>query len=514
MLTPLLADLCGVTTMANDRLIETFLDECRAFTQLQWSRPPGMLGTIAEYIWDQSLYPTPEVSIASAVFILASQLGRSYNVETMGLNLFIHLIAPTASGKNFAGDGISNIYKLVQSRLTQAHHKIRIGPGRIPSGEGLVRHIVGSEQDSIKACLCSGSYLGESGYFWKRLFSGKDDSNAGGILAILLQLATESGAYRTIDPTSYSKIKDRIAAAIAPCYSLLSDSTDDVFYKVITREAIASGFYPRSLVFEFKGSTLENPSFHRALPSDELINWFAGEIKAAIDYEIGFDQSSPAHLQWRDIPFDQTAGVQYTELRRNIREAFLNLADERGVLTELFSRVPQKVAKVAAIAAIATARPGVDPVIGMVEYSWAREFVLRGTWSMVNKHLSGELGPQSDTSECSTALETELKRYVQIVRNEGFTPKVMKQLRIPSTMVAALMIDAPGCGIVITANYLQQQLHKRPCFANNRAGSKSLPNTIQEFIEAGKLEELPALPTKFTSPDDPRYQWIKRLRGD
>src|SRR5580698_3012441 len=99
--------------MADEKLIASILKHCEDVAQASWSRPPGMLGTLTQFIWDQSLFPTPEVSIATAVFVLASQLGRSYNVETMGLNLFLHLIAPTSSGKNFAGDGLSKIYTLV-----------------------------------------------------------------------------------------------------------------------------------------------------------------------------------------------------------------------------------------------------------------------------------------------------------------------------------------------------------------------------------------------------------------
>jgi hypothetical protein len=100
--------------------------------QLSW--PPGMLGTLAQFIWEQSLYPNREVSIATAVFIFASQFGRAYNVKGLGLNHYLHLIAGTGSGKNSAKRGIGEVYKAVQTKLTEPRHTIR---GTILSSEAL-----------------------------------------------------------------------------------------------------------------------------------------------------------------------------------------------------------------------------------------------------------------------------------------------------------------------------------------------------------------------------------------
>jgi hypothetical protein len=127
---------------------------------------------------------------------------------------------------------------------------------------------------------------------------------------------------------------------------------------------------------------------------------------------------------------------------------------------------------------------------------------------------AGDLGPQSETSECYRALERELKRYVEIVNREGFIPEIMKKLRIPPTMRAVDLTSHPLGGIPITANYLQQQLHKRPCFA----GTKSLPNTIQEFVDAGKLMLVPPLSTMDTraksGAQEQAEQTMRAIRGN
>lgn len=484
--------------------------------ELSW--PPGMLGTLAQFIWDQSLYPNREVSIATAVFILASQFGRAYNVQGLGLNHYLHLIAGTGSGKNFAKRGIGEVYKSVQSRLTEQRYIIREGPGTIVSKEGLIQALVG--QDKIPARLCCGSYLGESGFFWKRLFDkNQHDPTALGIQSILLDLYTSSGGNNKIGDSVYSKLKDYVKGVTAPCYSILSDSTTKRFYEAITPEAIAQGFYPRSLVFEFKGTEKENKGFAKASLSEELANWLAGNIKYAMDFETKHDQDAPHPdcLQWINIPFQTETEEWHDQLRREFRRKVISCNEDQDTLAELYSRVAEKIAKAAGIVALATAQPGVLPIIGRIEYLWAIEFVMHGTWPMIAKFNSGELGPQSEIVECYRVLEAELKKYVEITKN-GFTQDVMKKLRIPPTMGAIHLIDHPLGGIPITANYLQQKLHKRPCFADSRAGTKSLPNTIQEFVDAGKLILVPPLSTMDSraksGAQEQAEQTMRAIRGN
>lgn len=497
--------------MADQALIEDILKQINSVVKKDWSWPPGQLGVMTQYIWDQSLYPTADVSVVTPVFIIASQLGRHYNVDGMGLNLYLTLLAPLSSGKNFAGDGLSNIYKLLQAKFTNPAYRVRVGPGNIPSAQGLIQHIVGSKQQNINPCLSCGSYLGEYGYKFKRLFTAKNDPMSENILAALLELYTASGSNRPINPTTYSKSKDNVDGCIAPCFSILSDSTPDVFYKTITPETINSGLIPRFQVFEFQGSEEKNPHFLRATPPDTLINWLAGEIKAAIEYESRFDQGDTNHLQWRNIRRDEQTELEHWAMADRFRRAVVNPADDQELIAAMISRVPQKVAKVAAIAAIATARPGIDPLITHNEQEWALEFVLRGTWPMIRKHIEGKLGPQSDNTECYRAMDSQLNKYLELTAN-GFTTQVMQKAKMPPNMIAVRCIDEPSCGIPVLHQYLQQHLHNRPCFANNRSGAHALSNTLKEFIDAGRLEEIPSTP-KNTDPNDPRYQWIKDLRA-
>lgn len=72
--------------------------------------PPGLIGEIAQYIYDQSPRPHLSISLAGAIAFMAGICGRSYNTYTgAGLNQYILLLASTGMGKEAAAGGIANV---------------------------------------------------------------------------------------------------------------------------------------------------------------------------------------------------------------------------------------------------------------------------------------------------------------------------------------------------------------------------------------------------------------------
>src|SRR5690606_12071521 len=48
--------------------------------------PPGLVGEIAQYIYQSSIRPVPEISLAAAIALVSGIIGRSYNISGTGLN--------------------------------------------------------------------------------------------------------------------------------------------------------------------------------------------------------------------------------------------------------------------------------------------------------------------------------------------------------------------------------------------------------------------------------------------
>jgi primase-polymerase (primpol)-like protein len=61
--------------------------------------PSGLMGEIANYIYNTAQRPIHEAGIAAAMGLMAGIAGRAYNVSHTGLNQYIVLLAGTGSGK-------------------------------------------------------------------------------------------------------------------------------------------------------------------------------------------------------------------------------------------------------------------------------------------------------------------------------------------------------------------------------------------------------------------------------
>lgn len=57
--------------------------------------PPGLVGEIAQFIYQSAPRPVPEIAIAGAMGLMAGICGRAYNVSGTGLNQYILLLAKT-----------------------------------------------------------------------------------------------------------------------------------------------------------------------------------------------------------------------------------------------------------------------------------------------------------------------------------------------------------------------------------------------------------------------------------
>src|ERR1700733_5012023 len=83
--------------------------------------PPGIMGEIAKYVYDQSPRPVKEIALVAAIGLFAGICGRAYNTHTgAGLNLYLTLIAKTATGKEAMSSGTSKLLMAVKKTVPAA----------------------------------------------------------------------------------------------------------------------------------------------------------------------------------------------------------------------------------------------------------------------------------------------------------------------------------------------------------------------------------------------------------
>ena len=115
--------------------------------------PPGLVGEVAQYIYQTTIRPIPEISLAAALAVVAGVCGRSYNISGSGLNQYLVVLAKTGSGKEGAATGIDNLIAAIRPQVPMVDQFL--GPAKFASGQGLVR--------VLDSTPCFVSVLGEFG---------------------------------------------------------------------------------------------------------------------------------------------------------------------------------------------------------------------------------------------------------------------------------------------------------------------------------------------------------------
>ncbi|HEV2136559.1 MAG TPA: hypothetical protein VGR47_20235 [Terracidiphilus sp.] len=446
-----------------------------------WSRPPGILGDIADFIYEQAPYPFIESAIAGAIAYLAGIVGRAYNVNGMGLNHYVVLIAPTGTGKDAARTGIDKLNAALHWQLYRLA-TIRKGPGFPASAQGLHKALAGNGK--VPPRLCCLSVFGEIGYDFRRICDSKANINDRGIRKMILSLYTSSGANKALGDLAYSNAEDNVSELIAPAWSFIGDSTPKVFYEAVDEESIADGFLTRLSIVEFNGNKPDKntaPDLSAVQPSVALTEWLAHLVQHVQTIETAAD--STKQYNWINVPFDDAAQSLNEEIEQvqsyNVDK--FNKGYEQ-YLSELWTRFREKVMRTAALLAVGV-NPG-NPIITPVEYEWAERFVRHGHSALIARFRSGKTGEPNYNLEQYALLKDLLTKYYNDVANKPWTPELEKKY--------GLTADMCKYGVpLVTYRYILPQLHKRAAFKNVHIGpSLALKNTIEEFVKAGDLISL------------------------
>ena len=235
--------------------------------------PPGLLGEIAQFIYQAAPRPVPEIALAAAIGLMAGICGRAYNVSGTGLNQYILLLANTGTGKESVAEGVDKIINAVAMRVPVAHEFI--GPSRIASGQALYKFLANKSQSFV-------SIVGEFGKRLEIMSSRNASSSEKNLLIELLDLYHKSGFGRVAKPSIYSDQDKNTAAINAPAFSLLGESTPETFYGSLTEEMITDGLLPRFMLIEYNGKRPALNEHHtKIFPSEDLISKVADLMSSA-----------------------------------------------------------------------------------------------------------------------------------------------------------------------------------------------------------------------------------------
>lgn len=423
--------------------------------------PPGLLGEIAQFIYQAAPRPVPEVALAASIALLAGMTGRAYNVSGTGLNQYVLLIAMTGAGKEAAAEGIDKLMSSIRMQVPTSTGFI--GPGEIPSGTGLLKHIANNSQSFV-------SLLGEFGLKLQQISAPNASSAEVSLRRLILDLYNKSGYGRLMPASAYAKKEDSTTAIPSPSFSILGESTPERFYGALNEDMISEGLLPRFLLIEYKGNRPPlNPHHTQIVPSFSLIEKLAS---LAAQCET-VNHSNPRRV----------INVGSTPEAAKMLADFDKYADSRinnsnkEVIRQLWNRAHIKVLKLSAL--LAVGQNMIEPTINTADMEWSANLVMADIKAMTDRFEAGEIGVVSSY---------EIKQGLEIVRviKDYVKSDFEKVQKYMQTKSKPLHDDK-----VIPYVYLNKRLAAASVFRLDKAGATvAMKRAIQTLVDSDRLAEL------------------------
>jgi hypothetical protein len=422
--------------------------------------PPGLVGELAQFIYQAAPRPVREVALSAAIALMAGITGRAYNISGTGLNQYVLLLAMTGAGKEAAAEGIDKLMSTIRMQVPTSTSFI--GPGEIPSGTGLIRHLANHSQSFV-------SLIGEFGLKLQQISSPMASGAEISLRRLILDLYNKSGATRFLPASSYAKKEDSTNAIPSPAVTILGESTPERFYGGLTEDMISEGLLPRFLTIEYKGGRPPTNENHTAVvPSFSVIERLAA-LAAQCE---SINHSNPRRV----------VNVQQNSEASKLLKEFDLYCDQKingtskDTIRQLWNRAHIKVLKLSAL--LAVGENMIEPTINTQHFQWSVSLVIHDIRNITEKFEAGEIG--SNTLEIKQALEIVrmIKEYVSSPYN-----KVEKYIQFKSQPMHQ--------DKVIPYVYLNKRLSPIGVFKNDRAGpTVAIKRAIQNLVDADRIREV------------------------
>lgn len=413
--------------------------------------PPGLLGEVAQYIYQSAHRPVWSIALAGAIAFLAGITGRQYNISQTGLNCYVVIIAKTGRGKESASAGIDRIFEACKRSLPIAEH-FR-GPAHIASGQALIRTM--SEQP------CMVSVLSEFGHTLKIITDPRASISDMRTRQVLLDLFAKSGAGRTLQSSAYADKEKNTKVVEAPCFCFIGDTTPDVFYRAFDSDLVNEGFMPRFLTIEYEGERVATNPMGGMQPPAALVDTVAHLLTSVTQMQysntfvgVGMTEDASTYFAEYDVFCDHKIN-----------------SDKNGS-AELWNRAHLKALRLAGL--VAVGKNIHEPVVTIEDARWAINLVTRDIYKLLLRVDSGDIGEGEVRHE--GALLRALRDYYKMTNEQK------RGYDVPDSAINAR---------VVTYAYIRRRLRGIGDFQKDRRGVKrAIEEAVSDALAVETLVEL------------------------
>lgn len=422
-----------------------------------YSKPPGLVGEIADFVLSAAPRPVPEMALVAALSLMAGICGRAYNISGMGLNIYLLLLAPTGTGKEQIASGIDKIMTEVAKTVPASGEFI--GPAEIASAEALLKYMNSTSRSFV-------SMMGEFAQRLKQMSSLNAPPHMIGLKRTLLDLFNKSGEGKNVHPIIYSDRLKNTGIVEAPAFSFMGESAPERFYEALNEGMIAEGLLPRFSIVEYSGprTALNLDHAQAKLPLRVL-----EQLTALCGHSLTLNQANRAiHVRC-----DDGANALLTKFDKYCDNRINNGSNE--IVRHLWNRAHVKALKLAAL--VSVGNNPYEPTVTAEAAEWAIRIVVNDVDCLLDKFATGSVG----TGDASDAKQLN-----------DLSDAIVEYITSPLEALAKYHISPVlHQEKVVPYSYLSRRLANILSFRSDRMGAtNALKKCVAVLLDRGDLQEL------------------------
>ncbi len=401
--------------------------------------PPGFVGALAQFIYQQAPRPVAEVAIVGALGFMAGIVGRAWHIPGSGLNLYVVLVARSAIGKEAMHSGIAKLITAVMAQCPVAGNFVDFND--YVSGPAL-----------IKACahnMCFVNVAGEIGHKFVQMAT-TNDANARSLRKVLTTLYSKSGPTDVAGGIAYSDQEKNVQSVSGMAFSLIGETTPGTFYESITDAMMRDGFMSRFCVIEYGGDRPAKNAAPVHRPPQALVDHMA-RLMACSDLAIAGDK-------FQEVAFSESAKAHLDRFEDEC-DAAIHAAGEDENLRQLWNRAHLKALRVAALLAVGDNH--LNPVVTEEQATWAVMLMRHGIAAFDRRIRQGDVGEGTDGGREQKVME---------VCREFLTLPADK---LPSWLKSGKAMQDAG---IVPRKYIQQRTQRLAAFEKHKLGHTAALN--------------------------------------
>lgn len=417
--------------------------------------PPGFVGALAQFIYQQSPLPVPEVAIVGALGLMAGLCGKAWHIPDSGLNLYIVLVARSAVGKEAMHSGINKIVHAAIPHCPQFGNFVDYS--EYVSGPALIKACAGNS--------CFVNVTGEIGHKFLEMADAKSGSPMRGYRKQLTTLYSKSAPQSIVGGLGYSNQDNNVEALTSVAYSLIGETTPGTFYESITDSMLADGFLSRFCIIEYTGDRPDKNETPLQVPDQRLLTNLVAIARKA-DNLIAFGQS-------QEVSFSDAARALLVHFDRECVSEIRAAADDERVRA-VWNRAHLNALRVAALLAVGDNYN--FPAVTDEHADWAIALMRHGTSAVLNRLRAGDVGEGTDGGREQKVLEL-CKEFILLPTD-----------KMPSWLKQGEQMRQSG---IVPRKFLQQRTQRLAAFGRYKHGhTVALDMAIKTAITNGNLMDV------------------------